>query len=90
MPAAIKSVPIRDPDTDAVVGQYFEASDSFKSHVAAGQISLVRPDGKMVQVNRKLSTRGHYEDRGFQTPEQARMANARAAAAAKREEGAVK
>lgn len=87
MPAALKSIPIRDPETNGVVGQYFEPSDAFKSTSAAGQVPMVRADGKTVQVNRKLVARGYYDDKGLMTPEQHRMANARAAAAAKREEG---
>jgi hypothetical protein len=79
MTAALKSIPIRDPETGAAVGQYFEPSDSFKAAAAAGQVTRVRTDGKEVQVSKKLLARGYYDDKGLMTPEQARMANARAA-----------
>lgn len=87
MPAALKSIPIRDPETGAAVGQYFEPSDAFRAHAAAGQTPMMRTDGKTVQVNKKLLARGHYDDKGMMTPEQGRMANARAARV-KKDEGA--
>lgn len=84
---AVKMVPIHD-DEGNVVDRRFEASNSFAAAAQRNRMPMVRSDGKSVNVNRKLQARGHYDDKGFMTPEQGRMANARAAAAAKREEGA--
>jgi hypothetical protein len=87
MSAAIKRVSLRNEESGNEEGFYFEPTDAFRSNVARSMTPLVRTDGKQVQVNKKLLAKGHYEERGFVTPEQHRMANARAVQAAKREEG---
>lgn len=93
---AVKMVPIKNEDGQ-VVAQYFEPSNSFVTSVAKNRLPMVRPDGRQVNVNKKLQARGHYDDKhGFTmpgeatelTPGQLRTAPARAAAAAKREENA--
>ena len=83
---AVKMVPIKNEDGQTVA-QYFESSNSFVAAVTKNRMPMFRADGRPVNINRKLHARGHYDDRhGFQTPEQHRLANARATAAIKREE----
>jgi len=65
----IRGVPIRDESTGAIIGQYFEPSDEFRSFVSRGMNTATRIDGKIVRVNRKLARNGHYSDRpGFDIP----------------------
>lgn len=62
---AVKMVPIKNEDGQ-VVAQYFEPSNSFSASVAKNRFPMLRPDGKTVNVNRKLQARGHYDDKhGF-------------------------
>lgn len=62
---AVKMVPIKD-DEGNVVARYFEPSSSFTISVTKNRQSMFRPDGRMVNVNKKLQARGHYDDRhGF-------------------------
>lgn len=63
--AAVKMVPIRNEDGQ-VVAQYFEPSNSFTASVTRNRLSMIRPDGKLVNVNKKLQARGYYDDKhGF-------------------------
>ena len=65
---AVKMVPVRNEDGQ-IVAQYFEPSNSFTASVAKNRMPMVRPDGRMVNVNRKLQARGHYDDKhGFTLP----------------------
>lgn len=65
---AVKMVPIKN-DEGQVVAQYFEPSNSFVTAVQKNRLAMQRPDGKPVNVNRKLQARGHYDDRhGFTLP----------------------
>lgn len=59
---AVKMVPIRNEDGQ-IVAQYFEPSNSFSAAVAKNRLPMVRPDGKVVGVNKKLQAKGHYDDR---------------------------
>lgn len=62
---AVKMVPIRNEDGQ-IVAQYFEPSNSFVASVAKNRLPMLRPDGKTVNVNKKLQARGHYDDKhGF-------------------------
>ncbi len=58
---AVKMVPIRNEDGQ-IVAQYFEPSNSFAASAAKNRMSMFRPDGRTVNVNRKLQARGHYDD----------------------------
>jgi hypothetical protein len=70
--ASVKSTPIRDPENGSVVGQFFEPSGAYLGLLNGNQTrrgnydDMKRPDGKVVRVNRKLASRGHYEDKGFE------------------------
>lgn len=65
---AVKMVPIKNEDGQ-VVAQYFEPSNSFVASVVKNRQPMIRPDGRGVNVNRKLQARGHYDDKhGFTTP----------------------
>lgn len=71
----IKGVPIRDENTNTIVGQYFEPSGEFKSAVARNMDTVARVDGRTVRVNRKLQRQGHYSDRpGFDIPAEPKIA----------------
>jgi hypothetical protein len=69
---AVKSVPIKDLDTGTVVGQRFEASTSFLASLhgsgdrPGNYVPMKRPDGKTVNVNRKLAAGGYYDDKGYE------------------------
>jgi hypothetical protein len=69
--AAVKSVPIKDSE-DKIVGQYFEASNSFlnslrgDSNRSGNYVAMTRPDGQVIGANRKLATRGYYDDKGYE------------------------
>jgi hypothetical protein len=68
---AVKSVQIKDSE-DKVVGQYFEASNSFKASLngdgsrPGNYVPFKRPDGQVVNANRKLAAHGYYDDKGFE------------------------
>jgi hypothetical protein len=62
--ASVKSIPIKNADGQ-VVSQRFEASESFKNSIKRTSVPMVRPDGKTVNVNRKLAHRGNYTDKGY-------------------------
>ena len=65
---AVKMVPIRNEDGQ-IVAQYFEPSRSFSEAAQKNRMPMQRPDGKIVNVNRKLQAKGHYDDRhGFTIP----------------------
>lgn len=65
---AVKMVPIRNEDGQ-IVAQYFEPSNSFVAATQKNRMPMVRPDGRMVNVNRKLQAKGHYDDKhGFTLP----------------------
>lgn len=65
---AVKMVPIKNEDGQTVA-QYFEPSNSFTISVTKNRQPMVRPDGRTVNVNRKLQARGHYDDKhGFTLP----------------------
>jgi hypothetical protein len=66
---AVKMVPIKN-DEGEVVARYFEPSNSFVSAVEKNRLPMLRPDGRTVNVNRKLQSRGHYDDarHGFSAP----------------------
>lgn len=65
---AVKMVPIKNEDGQ-IVAQYFEPSNSFAASVAKNRQPMIRPDGRGVNVNRKLQSRGHYDDKhGFTFP----------------------
>ena len=64
---AVKMVPIKNEDGQTVA-QYFEPSNSFSIAVQKNRHLMFRPDGRTVNVNRKLQRRGHYDERhGFTT-----------------------
>lgn len=74
---AVKMVPIKD-DEGNVVARYFEPSNSFAQAVQKNRLPMVRPDGKPVNVNKKLQARGHYDDRhGFTMPPKMARENAK-------------
>lgn len=68
---AVKSVPIKDSE-DKVVGQYFEASNSFLTSLRGNgdrpgnYVPFKRPDGQVVNANRKLAAHDYYDDKGFE------------------------
>ncbi len=66
---AVKMVPVRNEDGQ-IVAQYFEPSNSFALAAQKNRIPMQRPDGRVVNVNRKLQARGHYDDdrHGFTLP----------------------
>lgn len=65
---AVKMVPIKNEDGQTVA-QYFEPSNSFAASVIKNRLPMIRPDGRGVNVNRKLQARGHYDDKhGFTVP----------------------
>jgi hypothetical protein len=69
---AVKSVPIKDPDSGAILGQRFEASNTFLASLhgsgdrRGNYVPMKRPDGKVVNVNRKLAAGGYYDDKGYE------------------------
>lgn len=71
---AVKMVPIKNEDGQTVA-QYFEPSNSFSASVAKNRLPMTRPDGRTVNVNKKLQARGHYDDdkHGFTIPAPAIM-----------------
>jgi hypothetical protein len=58
---AVKMVPIKNEDGQTVA-QYFEPSNSFVASVTRAMTPMTRPDNRTVRVNRKLQSRGHYDD----------------------------
>lgn len=63
---AVKMVPIKNEDGQ-VVAQYFEPSNSFAAAAIRNRVPMTRPDNKVVNVNRKLAAKGHYDDKGYVT-----------------------
>ena len=62
---AVKMVPIKNEDGQTVA-QYFEPSKGFVEAAQRNRLPMFRPDGRTVNVNRKLQARGHYDDKhGF-------------------------
>lgn len=62
---AVKRVTIRDDDGN-VVDDHIEPSSTFAAAAQKNRLSMLRPDGRTVNVNRKLQAKGHYDDRhGF-------------------------
>jgi hypothetical protein len=72
---AVKSVPIHDSE-GKVVGQYFEASNSFLNSLRGtndrpgNYVPMKRQDGQTINANRKLAARGYYDDKGFEAPKE--------------------
>lgn len=65
---AVKMVPIKNEDGQTVA-QYFEPSNSFAAAAQKNRLPMLRPDGRTVNVNKKLQARGHYDDKhGFTMP----------------------
>lgn len=65
---AVKMVPIKNEDGQTVA-QYFEPSNSFAASAQRNRLPMIRPDGRTVNVNKKLQMRGHYDDKhGFTMP----------------------
>lgn len=62
---AVKLVTIRDEDNNPIES-HFEPSNSFAVSAQKNRELMFRPDGRTVNVNRKLQRRGHYDDKhGF-------------------------
>lgn len=62
---AVKLVTLRDEDNN-VIEHHFEPSASFVAAAQKNRQPMFRPDGKSVNVNKKLQARGHYDDKhGF-------------------------
>lgn len=60
---AVKSIPIRDPENDSVVGQYFEASTDFQNSLSRNYVTM--SNGKReIRANKKLVH--HYTDKGYE------------------------
>lgn len=59
---AVKMMPIKNEDGQTVA-HYFEPSNSFAAAAQKNRLPMLRPDGKIVGVNRKLQAKGHYDDR---------------------------
>lgn len=65
---AVKMVTVRDDDNN-IIDQHFEASSTFVQSAVKNRQPMIRPDGRGVNVNRKLQARGHYDDKhGFTLP----------------------
>lgn len=62
---AVKRVTVRDDDGN-VIDDHIEPSSTFATSAMKNRQLMFRPDGRTVNVNRKLQQRGHYDDRhGF-------------------------
>lgn len=65
---AVKLVTLRDDDNNAIES-HFEPSAKFAADAQKNRLPMIRPDGRQVNVNRKLQSRGHYDDKhGFTFP----------------------
>lgn len=65
---AVKRVQVKDDDGN-VIDDHIEPSSTFVASVAKNRQPMIRPDGRGVNVNRKLQSRGHYDDKhGFTFP----------------------
>lgn len=65
---AVKLVTLRDADNNAIES-HFEPSSTFATAAQKNRLPMIRPDGRQVNVNRKLQARGHYDDKhGFVPP----------------------
>lgn len=65
---AVKMVTVRDADNN-IIDQHFEASATFAASATKNRLPMIRPDGRGVNVNKKLQARGHYDDKhGFTFP----------------------
>lgn len=65
---AVKRVTIRDDDGN-VIDDRIEPHSTFVASAQKNRLSMLRSDGRPVNVNKKLQARGHYDDRhGFTLP----------------------
>ena len=60
---AVRSVPIRDPENNSVIGQYFESSHEFLGNLDKNYVEMSKGTQK-IRANRKLIS--HYVDKGFE------------------------